>query len=828
MEVFATDRGEPEAMVVQAQRLMEQVRHEAMFLIDRVGRVASWNEGVGAILGWSSAEWIGQPLQVMFTPEDVRAGAPQAEMMQAAANGRCDDSRWLCRRSGERFFALGALTPMRDDEGRLVGYFKALRDLTPAKRAEEALEQLLVREDQARSLAESQTAYFSAAIEVLAEGVLIGDLHGVQRCNAAALDMLGARSLQDFQAEPLALVERFGLRSQIGGPLLDADAMPFGRVFPAEPQALELWARHALTGRNLQLRCAVSPISVGGRAAGVVVVLSDLSSGVRLPHGDDDLSALRRKVKARDADIRTLVKSLGEHAIFTLDTGGRIASWHRGAQLMKGYSKAEAVGMPFANLFSAADQASGRPAAELALAVCSGEFTGEGHRVRKDGSTFDAAVVLTALRDTHGELLGFINLTQDITPRRELERQRDTMLREADGARDEARRLSHSKGEFLATISHELRTPLSAILGWAHVLERGMCDFETVQQGLSAISRNARLQVQLIEDLLDMNRIESGQLQLDVQHTELGGVIAAAVDSALPQAAAKGIGLRAVLSPGGDAVLGDPVRLKQVLGILLGNAIRFTPVGGQVSVTRLQGDGLLQLSVTDTGQGIEPELLALLFNRFQQQATSTASTTMRRHGGMGIGLALVRSLVQLHGGTVRAESPGLGKGATFTVWLPQATTRIEAQSGAAQITCSDHGQNPGPRAVVQRLDGITVLLVDDEPDLRSATARVLQGAGAQVIMAAGAAEALQELKQRRPSVIVSDIGMPQVDGYELLRQVRQLPEAEGGRTPAAAYSAFTRPDDATQALAAGFQRHLSKPLAPAALIAAILCLVRGE
>ena len=667
-----------------ACRLFEPVREQAMFLLDPGGRVASWNEGVGLILGWRREDWIGQPLQVIYTPDDVQAGVPQAELRQAADRGRADTSRWLRRRDGERFFAQASTTQIVDDAGRPLGFLKLLRE---------------------------------------------------------------------------------------------CDAVPAGP---------------------------------GG--------MPDASGRGATHDASDDLRRVQTVLDERDAKLRALVDRVRDYAIFTLNTEGRISSWHAGAALMKGYPAEEAIGMPYAELFSADERAAGRPAHELQIAAATGEYKGEGRRLRKDGSSFEAAVVLTALRGPRGDLLGYLKLTQDITERKRMERERDAMLREAQEAHRQAERASRAKDEFLATVSHELRTPLSAILGWAHVLERGVFDAETVRHGLAAISRNARSQGQLIEDLLDMNRIESGQLRLDLQRIELGGVIAAAIDSALPAATAKGVGLRTVFGPGLASVMGDATRLQQVVANLLNNAIKFTPGGGQVSVSLTQLDGQVQIVVADTGQGIEPDFLSRLFDRFQQQDT----TTTRRHGGLGIGLSIVRHLVQLHGGKVQAHSAGHGQGATFTVTLPALGGPVLAQPSPA----AQHPDRPADAAA--RLDGVTVLAVDDEPDVLAVTVQVLQQVGARVLSAATADEALALLRRHHPEVLLSDIAMPDTDGYELIRRVRRLPAAEGGQTPAAAVTAYARPDDRQRALLAGFQLHLAKPLPPTALVAAVAALAQGR
>ncbi|MFG6416452.1 ATP-binding protein [Roseateles sp. DC23W] len=522
------------------------------------------------------------------------------------------------------------------------------------------------------------------------------------------------------------------------------------------------------------------------------------TDGTARPHLD-----VEGVLHERTATLQALLQGVRDYAIYTVSPEGRITSWHRGAERLKGYTAEEAVGMPFAALFTHEDRARGQPQLELQVAAEAGEYAGEGLRVRRDGSLVEVAVVLTALRGPRGELLGFLKLTQDITARRAAERAREDALRASQLARIEAERASQSKGEFLATLSHELRTPLSAILGWTQVLERGLSDADTLKHGLDAISRNARQQARLIEDLLDMTRIESGQLRLDLQRIELDGVVAAAVDSALPTAALRGLTLATSLLPGGGRVLGDPSRLQQVVSNLLDNAMKFTPRGGHIDVALTRMDGHAVIAVSDSGQGIEPEFAGRLFERFQQQD----ATITRRHGGLGIGLAIVRQLTLLHGGHVEAASDGQGRGACFTVTLPLLSDVAEPQATRGVAT--------------SRLDGVDVLLVDDEPDVRTITALLLQTAGARVRTAETAAEGLQLLRQSPPAVLLSDIGMPGLDGYELIRQVRALPRHEGGGTPAAAITAYAGSDDRDRALQAGYQLHLAKPLSPDGLVAAV-------
>lgn len=807
------DADGPGPLALPAEEVLRQVRDHAIFLIDLRGRLASWNEGVGRILGWSEEEWLGEPAQLAFTDEDVAAGVPEQELRIARETGRAGDDRWMQRRDGERFFAAGSVARLSDAGGTVVGYLKVLRDFTALRRAEEDRARMSVERAASQARAERHAAALTAAIDATAEGVFIGDRGGLSRCNAAARRMLGLADGEELPRDPAELIARHRFRTESNGATLDPRDLPFVQALGGATSALELWATRP-DGEHHCFRASAAPIVLDGVVVGAVSVHSDLTERLRLRQTGTDLTQVETVLRERDQELQALVQGIRDYAIFTVSPEGRISSWHDGAALMKGYTELEAIGMPFENLFVPDDRARGRPAAEMALAARDGEFKGEGIRLRKDGSTFDAAVVLTALRGPQGELRGFLKLTQDITERRRHDRQLEEALHEAHRARAEAERASHSKGEFLATISHELRTPLSAILGWAHLLHREDGDPAMRAQGLATISRNARVQVQLIEDLLDMNRIESGQLRLDLQPVDLGGAVASAVDSALPGADAKGLVLRSRIDASLGRVLGDPGRLQQVVGNLLSNAIKFTPAGGHIEVTLARDGEGARLVVGDDGQGIEPAFLDRVFDRFQQQD----ATTTRRHGGLGIGLAVVRHLVQLHGGQVRADSAGPGRGAQFTVWLPLSPAPADTPGPA--------GSGGGAAAIgssrLSRLDGIEVLLVEDEPDVRAMTEQVLREAGAEVVAVGSADEAVAALARRRPQVILSDIGMPDRDGYELLRRVRRLSAAEGGTVPAAAFTAYARPEDRARALDAGFQLHLSKPVLPSTLVDAVL------
>lgn len=400
--------------------------------------------------------------------------------------------------------------------------------------------------------------------------------------------------------------------------------------------------------------------------------------------------------------------------------------------------------------------------------------------------------------------------------RKRSEAQRSVMLEREQQARTLAEDANRIKDEFLATLGHELRSPLNAMLGWVQMLRTGKLSEAARANALEVVERNARAQNKLIEDLLDVSRIITGKLRLDVQLVELEAVVTAALDTVRPAAEAKAVRLTAILDPKATTVAGDPNRLQQVVWNLLANAVKFTPKSGRVQVELSRVNSHVEIVVADSGAGITPEMLPHVFERFRQADSSTT----RAHNGLGLGLAIVRQLTELHGGSVRAESDGLGKGATFTVRLP-----VRAVSGRQAEAQGVHpGETTLPNAVgLPRLDGVRVLVVDDEPDGREVVKAVLEVCGAEVTAAASAQEALTLLDQSPFDVMVSDIGMPWMDGYSLIQRVRTL-GTSAGQMPAAALTAYVRPEDRTRALLAGFQQHLSKPVEPSELVAVVATL----
>ena len=406
---------------------------------------------------------------------------------------------------------------------------------------------------------------------------------------------------------------------------------------------------------------------------------------------------------------------------------------------------------------------------------------------------------------------------RDITDRKRGEEERALLLESAQLAQAEADIANDIKDEFLATLSHELRTPLTSILGWAELLTTGNLDAVASKRAVEIIGRNARAQRELIDDLLDISRIITGKLRLDVRPVELAPIIEGVVDGLRAAADARSVHLQTVFDSRINATSGDPDRLQQIIWNLLTNAIKFTPKGGHVQVQLERIASHVEITVSDTGQGIDPNLLPHVFERFRQFDSSST----RRHGGLGLGLSIVRQLVELHGGTVTAESPGAGKGTTFKVILPLMSVHHELSSG--KTTRPPIGSIPliDPQPL---FNDLRVLVVDDEPDARELVAVVLKQRGAEVVAVESASEALEEMVRQRFDVLVSDIGMPLMDGYALIEKVRQLPADQGGRTPAAALTAYAGVEDRMRALSAGYQMHIPKPVEPAELTTAVASL----
>ena len=439
-------------------------------------------------------------------------------------------------------------------------------------------------------------------------------------------------------------------------------------------------------------------------------------------------------------------------------------------------------------------------------------YRAEGRMRRNDGVYRWHLHQAVSLKNERGQVMKWFGTATDIDDQKRLEQQRAEILRQEQNAREAAENANRIKDEFLAVLSHELRSPLNPILGWSRLLQTRKLDETQTAEALKTIERNAKLQAELIEDLLDVSRILQGKLSLTVTPVVLSTIIQAAIETVRLAADAKAIQIQTMLEPDVNRVAGDANRLQQVVWNLLSNAVKFTPSEGRVTIRLEELGSHAQLTVADTGKGIAPDFLPYVFDYFRQ----AEGATTRSVGGLGLGLAIVRQLVELHGGSIWAESPGAGQGATFIVRLPL----MPPPSSAPQAS--------HPSEVCPSLKGVNVLVVDDDADARALTTFLLEQYGAVVTAVGSAEEAFTAVTQIKPNVIVSDIGMPTVDGYMLMRQVRTLAVEQGGQTPAIALTAYAGETDYQQSLAAGFQAHLAKPIEPVALITAIANLVRND
>ena len=418
---------------------------------------------------------------------------------------------------------------------------------------------------------------------------------------------------------------------------------------------------------------------------------------------------------------------------------------------------------------------------------------------------------MTPILDKEGQVSQLLATSRDITDRVQIEHDRELILQHKQAALAESERINHIKDEFLTVLSHELRSPLNPILGWTQLLQTRRLDETKTIAALEIIERNVKTQCRLIDDLLDMARVLRGKLSLNAAPVNLLGLIKSAIDTVQTAAIAKSIQINPVLWDIGQ-VSGDNVRLQQIVWNLLTNAVKFTPSGGRIDIRLEQIDNQAQITIIDTGKGISLDFLPHIFESFRQEDASVT----RKHGGLGLGMAIVYQLVKAHGGTVTADSPGEGKGATFTVRLP-----------LLNVNSKENQSSPSPE---QNLDltGIRVLIIDDDPDSRELVLMVIAQAGAEAITVASATEFLNVLESFQPDVVVSDIGMQEVDGYTLLRQVRSLSPEQGGQVPAIALTAYAGEIDRQQAIAAGFQKHIVKPIEPDKLVVAIVSLLNRQ
>lgn len=746
--------------------------------------ITSWNKGAERIFGYTAEEVIGKPITILI-PADHPDEEP-AILARLRAGERIEHYETVRVRKDGSFVDISlTVSPIRGPDGRIIGASKIARDISERKRAEEALRR---REEELTDFIENSVVGLHW---VAPDGTILW-------ANKAELELLG-----------------YTREEYIGHHIAE---------FHADPEVIDdiltrLTHDEALHSYEARLRCK------DGSLRYVII-----SSNVRRQSGEfvhtrcftKDITERRLAEEALRQSEERFSKAFQASPLALTITSlktSRLLEVNETFCRMSGYTREEAVGRTTREL-GVWVQDSDRQE-EVALVSELGRVRDREYRFRlKDGT--ERVGLLSAERiEIGGEPCG-LTVIQDITEQKRAEAERDQTLEREKTLRTEAEEASRLKDEFLATVSHELRTPLTSILGWAYMLRTGQFAGGDSAKALETIERNARAQSQLIDDLLDVSRIVTGKLRLDVRAVDPNSFIEAAIEAVRPAAEAKGIRVQKIMDTGVVSVSGDPIRLQQVVWNLLSNAIKFTPKGGRVQIRLERVNSHIEITVSDNGAGIAPEFLPHVFDRFRQADGSTT----RRHGGMGLGLAIVRHLVELHGGTVHAESPGKGQGSTFRVLLPVAPVyqRIDMEvrmHPAARDTLPSY-------ECPDRLDGLRVLVVDDEPDTLELLKAGLGQCGAEVVTARSAGEALEAMATAVPGVLISDIGMPDEDGYDLIRRVRQLPAESGGRVPAIALTAYARTEDRMQALKAGYQMHVPKPVELAELVAVVASLVRRD
>jgi PAS domain S-box-containing protein len=518
--------------------------------------------------------------------------------------------------------------------------------------------------------------------------------------------------------------------------------------------------------------------------------------------------------------LRVTLSSIGD-AVIATDVNGSVSFINPTAEAKTGWTISQSANQPFDEVFRIINEDTREPVeSPFSAVIRQGAVVGLANHtilITKDGREIPIEDSGAPIKDAAGNTIGVIVVFHDVSERRRAEQDREQLLKREQAARSEAEAANRLKDEFLATVSHELRTPLNAILGWAAMLNRGKLEEETARNALRVIERNARAQAQIIDDILDVSRIIIGKLRIESKPIEIAPIIQAAIDTMRPAAAAKAITLRILLDDNAGLVSGDSDRLQQIIWNLLSNAIKFTPRGGWIEIRLARANSHIEIRVSDNGIGVDKQFLPYVFERFRQADSSMT----REHTGLGLGLAIVRHLVELHGGTVSAESAGQDQGAVFIVQLPIAHDKPSSVASDSLLDSNHMVEARDISATAPDLTGLRVLVVDDEPDAREILSIALSRYGAEVRAAASSAEALEAFLEWKPDVLISDLGMPGEDGFALIRKVRALTPEQGGHIPAAALTAYVREEDRFLALSAGYETHIPKPVDPTTLAAAV-------
>ena len=738
---------------------------DAIISQDVTGTITSWNAAAERIFGYTASEAVGQAVQIIVPP-DLREEEQQVLTRVRTGQIVKHFETVGLTKDARRIDISLTVSPLATQDGRIVGASKIARDISERKRLER------------------DARHCAAIVSSTDDAIISKNLDGtVVSWNPAAERLFGYRAAEVVGRSIRLIVpdDRQHEEDEVLNRVRRGDIVDHFETL-----------RVRKDGTLVPISLTVSPIrSASGEIVGASKIARDLS---------------RTQNLQRDAVRLVAIVDSSDDAIVSKDLNGIVTSWNASAESMFGYTKDEMIGQSIRRLLPDDRQ---QEEDDVLYRIRRGERVEhyETLRRRKDGTVIPISLSVSPILSENGTVIGASKIARDITERRRAEQER---LRLLEIARDASR----LKDEFLATLSHELRTPLNAIVGYIRMMQSGLLTGEKQTRAVDTVSRNVNSLVQIVEDVLDVSRIISGKLRLEMQAVDLPGVVQAAVATVRPAADAKGIAIETISGPRAETVSGDPERLQQILWNLLSNAVKFTDRGGHVEVRLTRVNAHVEVTVTDTGAGIPAAFLPHVFERFRQ---ADAGIT-RTHGGLGLGLAITRHLVELQGGRIYAGSEGPGKGSTFRIQMPV--------SSGDQVGDGDpsRASRAAPHLVMPRLDGIRVLAVDDDRDALALVQEILEATGAAVETAASARQALESIERTAPDVLLADLGMPQMSGFDLIELVRQSERPEIQRMPAIALTAYARSEDRAKVLRSGFQIHLSKPVDPGELMAAVAAL----
>ncbi|MHB8624115.1 MAG: PAS domain-containing hybrid sensor histidine kinase/response regulator [Sulfuricaulis sp.] len=761
---------------------------EAIITTDNAGIVTFLNPVAVSLTGWTLSNAQGASLPNVFRiinekNRDV-AENPITRVLRDVRMINGTNHIALIAKDGTERPIEECVTPIHDKQGNVDGFVLIFRDVTNQRRTQQALEK--------------SEAHYRSLIEISPQGVWMTDLNGV----------LLFINLHWIEYGGISLEQSVGQRWM-------------EQTHPDDQKRVhESWQNALNTGSFYEVEARFLSAAKNEYRWHLVRGLPVHNSSGQIEKWLGVVVDIHRRMLAEEAmaQLVAIVES-SDDAIIGMSLDGIVTSWNAGAERLYGYTAAEMIGKPISIL---------APPGYIdeVLAFLEGSKHGddvlyyETKRLRKDNQILDVSLTISPIKNNSGRVIGVSKIARDISERKRAEQQRTQLLAQEQALRTQSETANRAKDNFLATLSHELRTPLNAVLGWVQTLDLAHDNKETLARAVEAINQSAQTQARLIDDLLDVSDIVAGKLRLDVKPMSLAAVINNAIESLQPSMTAKEIQFTAQYDPEAESFHGDAARIQQIIWNLVANAVKFTSYRGNIRVVLNRHPSHVKITVEDDGVGISATFLPYVFHRFRQ----ADSSSRRRHGGLGLGLAIVRHLVELHDGTVEAESLGIGHGARFTVRLPVRTPTANKQMEPASLATNTVSISSSS---VPRLNGISILSVDDDRNTREMLQAALQRAGAKVFSGSSAAEALTLLQRHKPDVLISDIGLPEEDGYDLLRAVRALPFEAGGATPAIALTGYVTAQDRAATMLEGYQAFISKPVNLNQLINTLIQVTQG-